>query len=738
MIYRLALTGTEWARIFRFRLSSWLRLSASAGAVAISDVRDSVVLAFLTTSVVALIDAYGLTRLDSLRDLNWYDRVDFIESFPRSSASGDLLAVIFAAMAIIVALLFSISLVAHQVATERFGETVAPLLFREPLTAFIRSFLVIGSIFVLTNLFVQRADVYVPFLGTYLSFGAVILSIALLPVYVSQSLSSAKVGGAAHHLSRDALAAIRAVSVGRRQGPSVETHLRARTTRSLSDAQLLIDQLEQKLADERGAATVVVALPSVIRYYLARKRLIDVDSEWYPIHEVVERTPYGHSILREIYGRLASGPPRQRERNHEWLELMVIAMLQDVEERAYDHKQFTLFDASITALSGIFDAAVVELRFDLMERILGKWSELCGRLIDDDGLADSLPRGIATAAELLTRMDDPKEALQGIASHLADGEFDVDAKPDSLAAIVDEYCRGLRTEIAHEGRVVTSKEFIERDLANAWGQKLGNEPGRLLGLSFDALAKLAGKLLALKAAKRAQETALASLVIQRRVVVIGGAEPSRERVTEGASLALAAYLLDGDDPLQARELLGELVQWVALAIHTERHSLAEVIVEPTVALVAKEVEQGNARRINATRTLLAVGGLLKLDAEVRQDNTLLASYIDKSIRAGFRREPMEALRDPHLRMFTRAIGGDLIMEFQWLANAFHAKIDALVQPGTSAFSLNPRIDHPSSLIQAWAPRLGIEDLVDAFLDDLVSSYPTSSEAEGQEPGSEDG
>ena len=730
--------ATEWARIFRFRLSAWLRLSTSAGGVVIAEVRDTVVLAFLVTSLVAVIDAFGLTRLDSLRRVGWYDRLDFIESFPRSSASGDFLAVIFAALGVIVALLFSISLVAHQVSTERFGEIVGPLLFREPLTAFIRGFLVIGSIFVLTNVFVQRAEIYVAFLGTYMSFGVVILSLALLPVYVSQSLSLAKVSGAAHHLRRDALSAIRAVSPGGRQGPSVEAHLRTRAANAISDAQSLIDQLEERVADERGAATVVGSLPSIVRFYLARKRLIEVDSEWYPLHEVVERTPYGHSMLRDIYGRLAAGPPRRQERNHDWLEVSVIRMLQRVEETAYEQKQLILFEASVTALAEISDAASAEFRFDLLSRIVKKWLEFCGRIDADDPRASSLLRGIAKVTELLVRSAEPKDALNGIAARLSDGKLDAVTKPDSLAAIVDEYCQALRKEIAHEGRVVTPKEFIERDLAKAWDSKFENEPQRLLDLCFDGLAKLTRRLLELGAAKRAQETALALLVIQRRAVVIGHAGPNREHVKEGAALTLAAYLLDDDDAVQARELLSEFVQWIALAVHTERYPLAEVLVEPIVTVMAKEVGLGDDRRINATRVLLAVGALLKLDGEFRQDEALLEAYVDKIILIGFRREAMGMLRDSNMRMFSRTVGGDLFMEFQWLTYAFQEKIDALVQPGTSTLSLNPRINHPSSLIQRWAPGLGIEDIVDAFLDHLGASYPTASGAEGQEPGSDGG
>lgn len=739
MLYTLALRTLEWARILRFRFSSWLRLSARAGALAITDIRDSVVLAFLLTTAVAVVDAFGLTRLDRLRQYGWYDDVSFVEEFPRSPVSGEFLIVIFGTMGVIVALLFSISLVAHQVSTERFGETVAPLLFREPLTAFIRSLLVVGSIFVLTNLFVQSAGIYVPFLGTYLSFGVLIISIALLPVYVSQSLTLSKVTGAAQHLSRDAISAISAVSAGRRLGRSVEVHLRGRTTTSLSDAQVLIDQLDQKLADEEGAATVVIVLPPIFRFYLARKHLIDVRSGWFPTHEVVERTPYGHSLLRDIYGQFASGPPRQQERNLDWLEVMIIEMIEGVEDAAFERRRLVLLEATIKAFAEISEAAAREFRFDLLERIVGKWFELCGRTIVDDRISSvddriSSPflQGIATVVELLVRMEDSSGELGDIAERLARGELDSSRTKPALVAVVEEYSEALRKEIAHEGRVVTPKEFIARDLAKAWNDKIGDAPERLLVSCFDSLSNMTGKLIEIEAAKHGQEVALASLVLQRRAVVLGGKEPSRELVRRAATLALAAYGLDVGNALHGRDLLNELVRWIGSSVHADRHPLAQDLIDPTLDVIAEEFDQGGSRRINAMRTLLALGGMLELDSEFRQDDALLDSYVDKIVASGFRRDQMEALRDSNRRMFTPIIGGDLIMEFQWLANAFHPKLDALVQPGSSALSLNPRINHPSQLLQQWAPGLGIEDTVDAFLDYLIGKFGTQPHTSREE------
>jgi len=686
-------------------------------------VRQSLILATLVTATVATVDAFAMTRLDFLREFYWYDDIAFIETFPRSSASGNFLALIFAAMGVIVGLLFSISLVAHQVSTERFGETIAPLLFREPLTAFIRSFLVIGSIFVLTNVFVDGAGIYFPFLGTYLSFLAMVLGVTLLPVYVSQSLSLARVSGAAHHLSRDVRDAIRLVSSRRQLGPSVENHLRLQSTTSLSDAQLLIDQLEQKLGDQRGAATVVSSLPSLLHFYLPRRHLVDEDSEWFPFHEVLEQTPYGHSILRDIYSHVASGPPRKQERDLQWLELAVISMIRAAADRAHRQKRLTLFDASVRAMADICAAAAMELRLDLLRTIVRGWADLCARTDADDGLVSSLVQGFAIVIELLVRMDNQESRLAAIAAQLAQGNFDPPPKPELLSTVVADYGNVLRKEVTHEGGVVTPRESIERDLRNAWVRKLDGEPGRMLAHCFDAIAVLVGKLVDLGAASRAQEVALALLVLQRRAVVIAQEDPEDARIVRAAELAHAAYLLDTSSAFQARELLSELVQWIVFAVSGERALLAENLLTSAEGVIGNEVTLGDNRRINGTRTLLAVGGLLKLDAELRQESALLNSYLALIITRGFRREPMEVLRNANVRMFSPAIGGDLMMEFQWMVSEFHDRVDALVVPGTSRLTLNPRLNHPSQLLQSWMPGLNIEDVVDAFLDDLIGSYP---------------
>ena len=396
----------EWLRIYRFRLLSWGRLNLASTSLLAGELARSALLAVVATACVALVDSVAMGHfLRWADDHEWYGRIKLFAEFAESGAAGNFVGVLFGAIGGLVALVFTVSLVVQNLSTTRYGESVSALLFREPLTVFVRSYLIIGLLFILAAFFAHGSQLYVPYWGTYLSLGFAATSVLLLPVYLWQSLASGQIRGLSHALERDATQAIQLVASGRRRlGRSVEAHLRGRVESSIGNLELLAQRLQRDLQDERGLQEVVAALVRILRLHIRRKHRIPAESEWFPIYEVRVGTSNRHSYLtlKQIFDQLALGPPRRPERAEGWLEDRLLSAIGRIRSEAVSAKEESTFSNATLAHLGIAEDCVKWLRYDLINSYLIK--DLLSLGESDDALSLNATAVVGTLTTVIEHL----------------------------------------------------------------------------------------------------------------------------------------------------------------------------------------------------------------------------------------------------------------------------------------------------------------------------------------------
>jgi hypothetical protein len=659
----------QWLRLYRFR--AWSRDTARLCFDLVFRLpRWPLLLAI----GVALIDFVVLDEVLPVGTQN--TTVDQLQAFP--SASGILPEVLLGGVFGIVALIFSVSLVAQDLSRQRYGEQASSLLFREPTTRLIREALIASALLVLAVFVESQFGIFVPYLGTYLAIMLTALSVLVLPVYLGQSLSSSRLEGLCNALTQEINRDIMAVLNNRSRNRSIDAHMRFRTTTNIRSLEQLAERLQVQLHEETDTGKLSAFLTNSLTYYLHHKHLIPETSEWFPAEskELDVNDPL-YQNLRSIYASQALGPARKEIKNLSWFEDDVLRVLETIRKRAVASGQERLHAGIAASTYSIIWESIRSLELDTTVRL----SKVLSQTASNQNLSETVASTLESVIRsLLHSLVQGGYVAQRASATMPMFRVDADelarlSEPAALQAATKKLRAKLDTEKSMLGSIVTPSEWIEDEARSGFENLLKERVALIVPSLVEGLYLLS--TVPNQAGITVQRNSSLDLIVQLRGLFLHESESCREYWPYVTKVLTELALAEPRDRDFNRNTLDELIHACSAFVGANEEELLKIVLPCFDAFVWIHMrDDDESERRRGVRAMLALGGLLYLDSEFRQDKTRLDSYSDFMTKI-FRGEYFKAISEDSGYLFSASLGGSLIMEYENLLIPLASKVQSL-------------------------------------------------------------
>jgi hypothetical protein len=656
----------------------------------------------------------------TLSNQPWLNALKVDIRFPDKDTIIGLLGAVISGIAAIIGLLLSISLVVLQLAANRYPHSMIRFLVDEKVGAYIIDLLVTTFLFALWTLFLFNRTTVVPYISVFSCLVLATISVVFVFVYRTHGLYFFHPKQTFATASREAVRTIQAIfEKERKLGTSVTSYLQQKVQENVQ----LMSDFSEVLAEQKDSDFFqgVLALSSVLSFYVKGKRFVDPQSGWFPFVEMpVDSTKSMASIeLSRPFEEFALGVRTERKPNSEWLERQIFQSLRKARKEAVGNDDRSCTAALIVGYKDIMDNCLQQQEFQILDVVLSELKDL-GIQISTINHPEALNEFYNTALWLADKAIHgfDKEALSDALNKLS-WFSDEEILSLKLPRIFNEellsYRRKLETEIAAEKRILTPKNRMEKEI-NGVVEKIDQEISRKYYTEvFGILSNVYAKVMADGTLDQVRNVVVAELLQLRRAGVRNRESLVLMNIDTTLKQAQDAYAILEKRKDLRHDVFKELKLACLNSIKSRESGSFDRFFGALVWSCSEEVKKGKDHfPEEALESIMVVGALAFLDSEFSQDKKPFSTVVETL--------PIYFDMGKLFKAFKTLLQSPrLIYEYHHWFKDLLLKISAMptvTKARGESRGLDIVYDHPSEFIQR-AHHIGITECVEGMVDKLA-------------------
>jgi hypothetical protein len=594
-------------------------------------------------------------------------------------------------------------------------------LIEEKVGAYMIDFLIVALLFSMWTLFLLNRQNSIPFISVTLSLVIATLSIIFVFVYREHSLYFFRPKQGFEAVAFDTKKSIDHVFKKRSTlGVSVTTYLKNKVDNNLQIISDFMDLLSAKKDTDFWYGSI--NLSSILSFYVTEKRFIDPQSGWFPLTEV-PASAEGNLVPYELsqpFEEFALGERTISKPEMDWVEKQVLLILDKAQTTAITNKDILCIASLMEGYKNIIMTCFEHQEFAILDQTISELDKFATQIATSEtpeNLGEFYNIMLQFGEKLIRGLELSIHAVLANLTWQSEDEIQQLKLPKLLNEVLIEYQLKIEAEVLLEKRIVTPKEWIEKEIL----EKLTATSQEKCSKYFNQEFGILGKLFEISYTKKAFENAIhvlsVELLLLRRALILKNNALALKNIDKVMEQSTKGYdLLKEQKNLRLR-ILNEMRLGSLNSIKCRDKQIFEKFYAELTIISLKELENSdNFTASGAIKDLMSVSSLAFLYSEYYQDKELFDVVIDTLTR--------NRSLDRWIVVFagiTTEHDLDLSMKYHyWFKDIFIAisSLPQIPEERPPARSFAVVYDHPSKFIRKSTNFLDIEDCIKGMIEGM--------------------